>query len=75
MFQLDVVKETIVYLKFWLGILVVSDITLVGWLLTNAGVASNFKTLGAILGTAAITSAALIVHKRIENMIPTLKEL
>ncbi len=50
MSELDVVKETIAYLKFWLGVMVVSDISLVGWLLSNAGVASEFKVYGAVLG-------------------------
>ncbi len=44
MSQIDIVKETIAYLKFWLGVMVVSDITLVGWLLSNAGKASDLKT-------------------------------
>jgi len=59
MSQLDIVKETIAYLKFWLGVLVVSDISLVGWLLTNAGAESDLKTGGAILGTIIITVAVL----------------
>jgi hypothetical protein len=35
--ELDVAKEQIAYLKFWLGILVVTDISLFGWLLSNVG--------------------------------------
>ena len=75
MSQLDVVKETIAYLKFWLGVMVVSDISLVGWLLSNSGKASDLKTYGAIIGIAIITVSALFVHKRIEQLISTLKEL
>ena len=75
MSQIDIVKETIAYLKFWLGVMVVSDISLVGWLLTKAGVASDLKTYGAIIGIAIITISALFVHKRIEYLISTLKEL
>ena len=75
MSQIDIVKETIAYLKFWLGVMVVSDITLVGWLLSNAGITSDLKTYGAIIGIAIITISALFVHKRIEYLISTLKEL
>ena len=75
MSQLEIVKETIAYLKFWLGVMVVSDITLVGWLLSNAGKASDLKTYGAILGVAIITVSALFVHKRIEYLISSLKDL
>jgi hypothetical protein len=33
--ELDVTKEKIAYLKVWLGILVVTDISLVGWFVSN----------------------------------------
>lgn len=75
MSETDIVKETIAYLKFWLGVMVVSDISLVGWLLSNAGIASGFKTYGAFAGVTIITVMALVVHKRIEHLISTLKEL
>lgn len=75
MSQLDIAKETIAYLKFWLGILVVSDISLVGWLLSNAGLASDLRTLGAVSGVLGITLAAFFIHKRIEFMIASLEEL
>jgi len=35
MSQVDVLKEKIAYLKLWLGIMVVTDISLVGWLLAG----------------------------------------
>ena len=38
--QLDVLKEKIAYLKLWLSIVVVTDISLVGWLLGNYTVAN-----------------------------------
>jgi len=75
MSQLDIVKETIAYLKFWLGAMVVSDISLVGWLLSNAEKAADFKVYGAIIGIAVITISALFVHKRIERFISSLKDL
>ncbi len=75
MSKVDIVKETISYLKFWLGVMVVSDISLVGWLLSNAGVTSGLKVYGAVIGIGIITVSAFSVHKRIEYMISTLKEL
>jgi len=39
MSELDVAKEQIAYLKVWLGILVVTDISLVGWLASNIATA------------------------------------
>ena len=75
MSKIDIVKETIAYLKFWLGVMVVSDISLVGWLLSNAGIASDLKTYGATIGVAIITFSALLVHKRIEYLISILEDL
>jgi hypothetical protein len=35
MSKLDVAKEHIAHLKLWLGIVIVTDISLMGWLLGN----------------------------------------
>jgi len=35
--ELDRLKEQIAYLKFWQGIMVVTEISLVGWLISTAG--------------------------------------
>ena len=35
MSELDTMKEKIAYLKLWLGILVLTDISLIGWLVSN----------------------------------------
>ena len=75
MSQIDIIKETIAYLKFWLGVMVISDISLVGWLLSNSGSASDFKLYGAIIGIVIITISALFMHRRIEQLITTLKDL
>ena len=37
MSELDVAKEKIAYLKVWLGILVVTDISTFAWLISNVG--------------------------------------
>ena len=41
MSELDVAKEQIAYLKVWLGILVVTDISAFGWLISNLGTATE----------------------------------
>lgn len=75
MSKLDTSKEIIAYLKFWLGVLVVSDISLVGWLLSSSSTSSNLKLYGAILAIVIITVSAFIVHKKIEKLIFQLTEL
>ena len=42
MSELDVAKEKIAYLKVWLGILVITDISTFGWLISNVDSASRF---------------------------------
>jgi hypothetical protein len=37
MSKLDVAREQIAYLKLWLGIVIVTDISLMGWLLGTSG--------------------------------------
>ncbi|MDT0635331.1 hypothetical protein [Spectribacter hydrogenoxidans] len=55
MSELDVIREQIAYLKFWQGVMVVTDISIIGWLITSAHRAGGVTVLLAILGVAAIT--------------------
>jgi hypothetical protein len=50
MSELDRLKERLVYLRFWLGIMVVTEITLVGWLISTP--TSGNPTLWFIDGDA-----------------------
>jgi hypothetical protein len=68
-------KEQIAYLKFWLGVMVVTDISLVGWLVSSAGSAPAHKVVGAIVAVVLITVAGFTVHRRVEWLIDTLEEL
>ena len=75
MSRLDVAKETIAYLKFWMGVLVVSDISLVGWLLSDANTTPDLKTYAAVFAVVVITLSTFIVHKDVKRIILTLEEL
>ena len=68
-------REAIGYQKFWLGILVISDISLIGWLLSNFAAAPAYKTIAAIIAIVALTRGALSTHKEIERKIATLEDL
>ncbi len=73
--QLDRLKEQLAYLKFWLGIVVVTDISLIGWLI------SAFDTAGwpiATLATAAVVLLSLgmlLMHGQIERRIEQVGKL
>ncbi|MCF6281559.1 MAG: hypothetical protein L3J28_04980 [Candidatus Polarisedimenticolaceae bacterium] len=38
-----------------------TPLSLIGWLLSNVGTASELKTFGAIIGVGVITTSALLV--------------
>lgn len=72
---MDIAKEKIAYLKLRLGIGVVTDISIVGWLLTHGHTASKLMLLGASLALVGMTFAAFVVHKRIGEQIESLEDL
>jgi hypothetical protein len=75
MSELEVAKGQIAYLKFWLGILVVTDISLFGWLLSNATSADLRMVLGGGFAVMSFTLGIMLLHWRIERQIQSLREL
>lgn len=75
MSELDVAKEQIAYLKFWLAILVVTDISLFSWLLSNVGSANLRLVLGGCFAVVAITLGIVLLHRRVQRQIESLREL
>lgn len=47
MSKLDRIKEQIAYLKLWLSILIVTAISLMGWLITHFDTENHFLVFGA----------------------------
>ena len=74
MSNLDTAKERLAYLKFWLGVMVVTDISLVGWLV-SADPALVHKILGAVVAVVVITFAGFKLHHKIEHRIDALEGL
>ena len=69
MSELDRLKEQLVYLRFWLGIMVVTEITLMGWLISTPASASPILWfIGAIAGTL-LGIATYLVHRQVERRI------
>ena len=75
MSELDVAKEQIAYLKFWLGVMVVTDISLFGWLISTASSTSLRLLVGGCLAVIAITVGIVLLHRRIERQIQELRGL
>jgi len=74
MSKIDKIKERINYLKVWLGIFVVTNIGLIGWLAEHYedGKAKAIAAFGAIM---LITVLVALIHKKINNKIDELEEL
>ena len=73
--ELDVAKEQIAYLKVWLGVLVVTDISVFGWLISNLGAATEILLWAAVIAVVSLTAGILVLHRRIERHIDSLKGL
>jgi len=73
--ELDVAKEKIAYLKVWLGILLVTDISTFGWLISNVETAIPLLLWAAVVVVVALTVGILLLHRRIDRHIQSLKEL
>jgi hypothetical protein len=73
--DLDIAKEKIAYLKVWLGILLVTDISTFGWLVSNVDTATTLLLWAAVIVVVALTSGILLLHRRIDRHIQSLKEL
>jgi hypothetical protein len=67
--QLDRLKEQVAYLKFWLGIVVVTNISLIGWLITAFDTAGRPAVALAAAAVMVLTLAILVLHRYVEQRI------
>ena len=75
MSELDHLREEVAYLKFWLGIVVVTDISLAGWLLSSSDTAAPYTVFFAVAGLILLSAGIVVLHRRIERRISRIKEL
>ena len=58
-----------------LGILVITDISTFGWLITNVGTAPRLLLWAAVIALVALTAGIFLVHRRIDRHIQSLRQL
>ena len=75
MAKIDEVKEELNYLKVWLGIIVITTISLVSWLINNYETSSKIKTVADIIAILSLTITILVIDKKIKNKIKNLRDL
>ena len=69
MSELDRLKEELAYLKFWQGIVVVTDISVAGWIVSASEGASTLTFVLALAGLAGLTIGIVALHRQIERRI------
>ena len=74
MAELDHLREELAYLKFWLGILVVIDISIGGWLMSSSDTAPTHAVWLALGGLTVFTAGIVLLHRRIESRIQRIRD-
>ncbi len=75
MSELDRLKEQLVYLRFWLGIMVVTEITLVGWLISTPNTADPVLWSLAAVGVVLLGFGIFLLHRQVERRIEEIRRL
>ena len=75
MSELDRLKERLVYLRFWLGIMVVTEITLVGWLISTPTSADPTLWFIGAFGAVVLGVGIYLVHRQVERRIDQIGKL
>jgi len=75
MAKIDEIKEELNYLKVWLGIIVITTIGLISWLLNNYNISSDIKVISGLSAVIILTLSIIIIDKKIKNKIKALRDL
>lgn len=75
MSELDRLKERLVYLRFWLGIVVVAEISLIGWIASAVETASTRLLLLATATAVLLGLGIFLLHRHIERRIDEIGKL
>ena len=75
MSALDRLKEQLVYLRFWLGIMVATEIALVGWLISTPIESDSRLWFIGAFGAVLLGTGVFLVHRQIERRIDEIGRL
>jgi len=73
--ELDRIKEQLVYLRFWQGIMVVTDISLAGWRISASDSAARLTFILAVAGVVLLSLGIVVLHRQIERRIDHIGKL
>jgi hypothetical protein len=75
MSEVDRLKEQLVYLRLWLGIVVVAEISLIGWLASAVDTAPTRLLVLAIATAVLLGLGIFMLHRQIQRRIDDIGEL
>jgi len=75
MSEIDRLKEQLVYLRLWLGIIVVAEIGLVGWVASAVETASTRLLLLATVTVVLLGCGIYLLHRHIQRRIDEIGRL
>ena len=75
MAEIDEIKEELNYLKVQLGIIVITAIGLISWLINNYETLSNLKIIADMVAIIGLTISIILIDRNIKNKIKSLKDL
>jgi hypothetical protein len=73
--ELDRLNEQVAYLKLWQGIVVVTDISVAGWLISAADTAPRLTVFLAVFGLVLLSLGIVVLHRQIERRIEQMGRL
>lgn len=71
----DKIKEKIVSLRFWLGIVVATFLAIIGWCITNYATIEFWLLSLGFMAVIFLGILALLLSKKIESKIEELEDL
>jgi hypothetical protein len=72
---IDSAKEKIAYLKLWLGIIIVTLISLISWLVANYNTVERLLIVLNIITIGAVFISIFLLNKSIRKTIRELKDM
>ncbi len=75
MAEMDLVKERIGYLKVWIGIMIIANISLFGWLISHFHTSDKSIVFFCLCAIIAVAVGIMVLHNLINNRINLLRGL
>jgi hypothetical protein len=75
MSELDRVKEQLLYLRFWLGVMTATEIALAGWRISTPINRDPLLWFIGVFGAVLLGVGIFLVHRRIEHRIEQIGKL